>query len=260
MDNPGFYAILPASVRYDNRLKAAEKILFCEITALSDQNGYCHAQNGYFSQLYQVDERTIRRWIHQLERLGYIRIEYEKAGDTQQRRIIPGGMPVQNGHTVSAPDKNVRPPRTEMSGTPGQNCPPEQYKYNNTRYSNIRGRAREEKSPEDVFSEYASGKTSLLNTLADFTRYRDGKKKPLSTEGASRVCKRLDALAKDAGVHDADGYKVAVLDQSMLNNWDGLFPLKYEFEDRQPIIHAESGGPAPAPREIRPDEDISKYF
>ena len=121
MDNPGFYAILPASVRYNNRLKAAEKILFCEITALSDQNGYCHAQNGYFSQLYQVDERTIRRWIHQLEQLGYIRIEYEKYGDTQQRRIIPGGMPVQDGHTVSTPDKNVRPPRTEMSGPPGQN-------------------------------------------------------------------------------------------------------------------------------------------
>ena len=129
MDNPGFYAILPASVRYDNRLKAAEKILFCEITALSDQNGYCHAQNGYFSQLYEVDERTIRRWIHQLEQLGYIRIEYEKAGDTQQRRIIPGGMPEPDGHPVSAPDKNVRTPRTKLSGPPGQNCPPEQYKY-----------------------------------------------------------------------------------------------------------------------------------
>lgn len=115
METPGFYAILPASVRYDNRLKAAEKILFCEITALSDQNGYCHAQNGYFSQLYQVDERTIRRWIHQLEQLGYIRIEYEKAGDTQQRRIIPGGMPESDGHPVSAPDKNVRPPRTKLS-------------------------------------------------------------------------------------------------------------------------------------------------
>ena len=129
MDNPGFYAILPASVRYDTRLKAAEKILFCEITALSDQNGYCHAQNGYFSRLYQVDERTIRRWIHSLEKLGYIRVEYEKAGDAQRRRIVPGGMPDRDGHQMSAPDKIVRPPRTEMSGPPGQNCPPEQYKY-----------------------------------------------------------------------------------------------------------------------------------
>lgn len=259
MDNPGFYAILPASVRYNNRLKAAEKILFCEITALSDQNGYCHAQNGYFSQLYQVDERTIRRWIHQLEQLGYIRIEYEKYGDTQQRRIIPGGMPVQDGHTVSTPDKNVRPPRTEMSGPPGQNCPPEQYKYNNTRYNNIRGRAKDEKTPEDVFAEYADGHPALLNTLGDFIRHREGKKKPLSIEGAVRVCRRLDALVKEASVSDADGYKVAVLDQSMERGWGGLFPLKYEFEDK-PVVHASPGGAAPAPRQIGPNDDISQYF
>lgn len=259
MDNPGFYAILPASVRYDTRLKAAEKILFCEITALSDQNGYCHAQNGYFSRLYQVDERTIRRWIHSLEKLGYIRVEYEKAGDAQQRRIVPGGMPDRDGHQMSAPDKIVRPPRTEMSGPPGQNCPPEQYKYNNTRYNNIRGRAREEKSPEDVFAEYAEGHTSLQNTLGDFIRHRERKKNPLTSEGAVRVCRRLDALAKEAGVSDEDGYKVAVLDQSMERGWDGLFPLKYEFADK-PVVHSSPGGAAPAPRQIGPDDDISQYF
>lgn len=49
MENPGFYAILPASVRYDNRLKAAEKIFYAEITALSDQSGYCYAGNSYFA-------------------------------------------------------------------------------------------------------------------------------------------------------------------------------------------------------------------
>ena len=31
MENPGFYAILPASVRYDNRLKPAEKIFYLSL-------------------------------------------------------------------------------------------------------------------------------------------------------------------------------------------------------------------------------------
>ena len=61
METPTFYAVLPASVRYDSRLKAQEKILYCEITALSNVNKFCHAGNGYFSDLYGVDERTIRR-------------------------------------------------------------------------------------------------------------------------------------------------------------------------------------------------------
>ena len=44
MDNPGFFAILPASVRYDRRLKPAEKIFYAEITSLADKTGY--SQDG----------------------------------------------------------------------------------------------------------------------------------------------------------------------------------------------------------------------
>ncbi|MCT7677542.1 MAG: hypothetical protein N4R78_01375 [Lactobacillus iners] len=38
---PGYYSILSASVRYDKDLNANEKILFSEITALSNKYGYC---------------------------------------------------------------------------------------------------------------------------------------------------------------------------------------------------------------------------
>ena len=31
-------------IRYDRNLKPAEKILYGELTALSNKNGYCHAQ------------------------------------------------------------------------------------------------------------------------------------------------------------------------------------------------------------------------
>lgn len=251
MDNPGFYAILPASVRYDNRLKAAEKILFCEITALSDQNGYCHAQNGYFSQLYQVDERTIRRWIHQLEKLGYIHIECEKTGDTQQRRIIPGGMPVQDGHTVSAPDKNVRPPRTEMSGTPGQNCPPEQYKNNNTRYNNIGDGL-------NVLDEFAGDDEKLHDALHAFFDNRKETKKPMTRRACVALCTTLSKMADDAKIMDRSGYMIAALDQAILNGWQGVWEPK-NFVDKATTTHS-SGGAAPAPRQIGPDEDISKYF
>lgn len=115
METPTFYAILPASVRYDARLKAAEKILYCEITSLSNAKKYCHAGNNYFATLYDVDERTIRRWLHNLEELGYLLIEYEKQGDGQQRRIIPLDNAPAGVPEMSAPDKIVRPTRTEMS-------------------------------------------------------------------------------------------------------------------------------------------------
>ena len=39
MEHPSCYSILTADVRYDKRLKPNEKLLFSEITALSNKRG-----------------------------------------------------------------------------------------------------------------------------------------------------------------------------------------------------------------------------
>ena len=54
-----YYAIIPAPIRYSKELKANEKLLYGEITALSNRNGYCFAQNKYFAYLYGVYNHTI---------------------------------------------------------------------------------------------------------------------------------------------------------------------------------------------------------
>lgn len=72
---PNFYSIIPADLRYDKRLKASEKIFFSEISALTNVYGYCFAGNRYFANLYGCDIRTISRWVSNLEKLGYIKVE-----------------------------------------------------------------------------------------------------------------------------------------------------------------------------------------
>ena len=37
-EQPNYYAIIPATIRYDNNLKPAEKLLYGEITALANRN------------------------------------------------------------------------------------------------------------------------------------------------------------------------------------------------------------------------------
>ncbi|MGY0692948.1 conserved phage C-terminal domain-containing protein [Virgibacillus sp. FSP13] len=67
-----YYAIIPANVRYDNDIPANAKLLYGEITALCNQEGYCWAGNSYFADLYNRDKSTIARWIKQLEEKRYI--------------------------------------------------------------------------------------------------------------------------------------------------------------------------------------------
>lgn len=72
MDNPNYYSIIPANVRYDKRLKANEKLLYSEITALTNKDGVCWATNNYFANLYDVSIVSVSTWIKNLIDCGYI--------------------------------------------------------------------------------------------------------------------------------------------------------------------------------------------
>ena len=75
MDKPAYYAIIPATVRYDQRLTPNAKLLFGEITALCHQEGYCWAGNQYFADLYDVSKTSISTWIGNLKDAGHITVE-----------------------------------------------------------------------------------------------------------------------------------------------------------------------------------------
>ena len=74
-DSPSFYAIIPANVRYDKNLKANEKLLYGEITALCNLKGYCWSKNLYFANLYSVSKNTISIWINDLKKYDYIDVD-----------------------------------------------------------------------------------------------------------------------------------------------------------------------------------------
>ena len=125
---PGYYSILTASVRYDKDLNANEKILFSEITALSNKHGYCTASNKYFSNLFQADERSIRRWISNLKQHGYIKMNLiTKDKEIIARRIYPmsgGGDRNVRGYGQKCPeggDRNVLYNNTSNNNTSNNN-------------------------------------------------------------------------------------------------------------------------------------------
>ena len=88
MEKPNYYAILPANVRYDKRLSANAKLLYCEISALANVKGYCYASNKYFSELFSVDIRSVKNWLYNLKDYGYITIDFDENKDLRTRKIF----------------------------------------------------------------------------------------------------------------------------------------------------------------------------
>lgn len=85
-----YYAIIPAYVRYDKELTPNAKLMFGELTALSNDKGYCFATNKYFADLYQVSTVSISKWINQLKEKKYIKVKFifkENSKEIESRKI-----------------------------------------------------------------------------------------------------------------------------------------------------------------------------
>ena len=92
-----FYAIIPAFVRYDKDLQPTAKLLYGEITALSNEKGFCWAENEYFANLYNVSKTSISKWISSLIKKQYITSEIVYKQGTKEiehryLRIVGGGI------------------------------------------------------------------------------------------------------------------------------------------------------------------------
>jgi hypothetical protein len=133
---PAYYSVTPAEVRYNKSLPMGARFLYGEITALCNQKGFCWAKNRYFADLYEVDVRTIKRWIQALESKGYIKCETRKnkaEGWSNSRKIW-----LSWGTKTSCPpvtkmspggDKNVPTPRDK--NVPSKNNTPRNNTINN---------------------------------------------------------------------------------------------------------------------------------
>ena len=143
---PNYYAIIPAEVRYNNKLTANSKLLFGEITALTNKTGVCWANNKYFAELYNVDKKTVSRWIHQLQEEGYLDIVMEYNKETKQ--ITKRSMKI----TTSTPmDKIVRGGQKDPQGR-DKNV--EDNIYTNNNKNNIKKNTATLKKVSDFRDDY----------------------------------------------------------------------------------------------------------
>ena len=185
-EQPNYFAIIPANVRYDNRLTPNAKLLFAEITALTNMNGKCFATNDYFAKLYGVDQRTISRWMSSLATNGYITIVVGQDENKQTVRHVQLCQGVPDKIVTPLPDKNVV--------------------HNNT-----------------TIVEYNNNLTdsNIKDALEKWIAYKKERKQSYTKSGLNQCIEKLTKISNN-------NPKIAmqIVNESISNNWSGLFPLK----------------------------------
>lgn len=129
MDKPNYYAIIPASVRYDKRLSASAKLLYGEITALTFKEGFCWASNAYFAKLFGVSPRAVRMMIEKLKKSGHIRVVISGVGKSerkmypQEKNFLPPGR-----KSIKPQEKNF--PQVLQENNKKNTCPTDRKDHN----------------------------------------------------------------------------------------------------------------------------------
>ena len=239
-----YYAVIPANVRYDKRLKANEKLLYGEITALTNERGYCWASNKYFSYLYGVTPQAVSKWINGLKNCGYISIEYTYKNGTKEieSRIIK--LALTNLSQVLTNDSevltNVSVGINKCFSGYKQKVKDNNTCLNNTdnnTLTNKKERKSKSKSYDEQIAEY-TGNEELQDALKAFLQMRSFIKKPMTEYALKLMLKKLDELG------NTDDTKIAILNQSITHNWQGIFPLKDEYtkQEKQPEKKYDQNG------------------
>ena len=184
MENPGYYGILPANVRYDKNLKPMEKIMYSELTALCNKNVYCNATNSYFAELYEVSKNTVSLWIGDLEKAGYIKTKliYEPGTkNIKERRIFIADPITKNDDTYH--EKEVDP-ITKNDDTPiTKNREDNNTSINNTSRILKEKNIKKEKSKNEVetYINNLDLDDDYKQLLFKYVEYRKSIKKQIKT-------------------------------------------------------------------------------
>ena len=208
MEKPNYFGILPANVRYDKNLKPMEKILYTEISSLTNKDGYCYATNSYFSKLYEVHKNTVGAWINNLEKQGYIKtvLIYKKGTkEIIERRIyINQKIDTPINENVDTYQQKDLEPINENVDTPIN----ENIEENNTSINN------------KINNIYLYKGEEFQKAFSDFKIMRIGKKEPLSKPAEDLILMKLYRLAGEN-----EQLAIEILNKSTINSWKDIFPL-----------------------------------
>ena len=198
-EQPNYYSIIPAHVRYDKELKPMEVIMYGELTALSNKYGYSYASNNYFAELYNVHKKTVSTWIRNLKEKGYIDtvvIRDENMTVTERRIYITApypsnhgeGYPQKSGDPIhkKTEENNTRINNTRINRDSDETSKSFQYISNNLEIIQSPLKAQQ---LEEAIKDFKDNKLEIVTVATDYCRE--------NSKGVNYLIKVLENWNKD---------------------------------------------------------------
>ena len=242
METPNFYAIIPADIRYSKELSMFQKLLYAEITALTQKDWFCWASNSYFAELYDMWETYISKQISDLAKKWFLEVFIDKKAGNK-RSIYVGKIRKASWKTVStiAIAENNKTSCTKL-----QDPYCEKVQENNININNKNNKEKNIKKEKSFFNFFEELKI-LKNYNFDFSKFEDKNWEKIFENDnfceelqyfyemrkdikAPMTARALELLCLKAKNYDLDIF-IKMIQQSTENSWKWIFELKNNFQN-----------------------------
>lgn len=235
---------IPKVVWLDGRLNALDKVILTEIDSLDQGQRGCYASNKHIAEFCQCSESKVSKSISKLIELGYL---YVQNFDGRQRELKSC-----LAKFTSLPSK--------IYEAASQNLLESNIDNNTDNNTNKKERKKDVKKPStyDSIIEEFTDNEDLKTALYEFIKMRKLIKKPMTDNALKLLLQKLTKLSGDTGT------QIEILEQSILNNWQGIFPLKADADNFSSQNWANGAKPPTSPRRSKfaervEDEDFNSW-
>lgn len=198
-------------------LKATQKIVL--ITILSYHNkerGYSYPSHSDLMRDCCIkDKNTLIKAIKDLEALGYLRKETIKGvGNRYYIEEVGENKTTEKISSVKNPTGGVW--KTQLEGCEKPNTINTK---TNTKINTNNKKEKEKTNIDKIINTYTEN-NSLVEAIKDFIKMRKTIKKPITDRGLKMILNKLDQYGNN------DLEKIEILENSIVNCWQGVFELK----------------------------------
>lgn len=246
------FSILPDAIVDDERLSDGEIILFARLMSLVKKEGYCWATNEYLSQKCRKSKKTISRYLTHLEECGHIKRDVVRNGNSEVviRKIFiitffsTSTNDDQSKDANAESEENIQTTQPENGETHGQargevwtpvggGMDTDEKNLSSNMGGGMDTEVKENNIKEYI-TEYINNNSlhpNVREALLEFCAMRfemekRDKSKPFTVRAFKLIINRLNDLAQD------NEMKVKILNNSIMNNWQGIFPLHGNYPDK----------------------------
>ena len=205
-----FYTKIDNNLLRNENLKANTKILLLIIMSYESKEGCSYPSHSRLMKETGLSKSTLIKCLKELEELGYI--ISEKSTGSNNKYFINNSIKISSSKNDSSTKNNTSSSAKSDTGVV----------LNLVHKNKQENKQKNNNSDLEVIVEAYTDNKDLKETIIDFIEMRKSIKKKITERALKTILNKLDKIALN------DFEKIEILENSIVNCWQGVFEIKKE--------------------------------